>query len=194
LAWKDSASAIQNYKYDVMRKKINVDAIREKYNRKRPLPDGHRSRCNTPLAKKRRRKSNQAHPTPHEDDSNQPSPETEAERRLQEEYLAFLPSTSLAKTTPAFVKKSLQKKAKVNAPHTIHEEQIKSENRQFSYLDATIEDEADRRRRTLSPCLAGAAACRQGLFGPAGLFEEERGPSLISALGVCYSRLGVVSF
>jgi hypothetical protein len=32
LAWKDSASAQKEYSYEAMRKKINVDAIRDKYN------------------------------------------------------------------------------------------------------------------------------------------------------------------
>jgi hypothetical protein len=77
-------------------------------------------------------------------DPLQLSPES---MRRQEEYFSTLPSTStLAKSKPASVYKNMNKKAKTNPSQKVDDNQIKSEELQYSYMDATIEDETDRRK------------------------------------------------
>jgi hypothetical protein len=89
LAWKDSASAQKVCSYEAMRKKINVDATREKYNQ--PIAKQQPKSKKQYLARADRPSTSQV---PADDSSDHASSNETLDRRLQDQYFAnVLPTT-----------------------------------------------------------------------------------------------------
>uniref|UniRef100_A0A914XVH4 Uncharacterized protein n=1 Tax=Panagrolaimus superbus TaxID=310955 RepID=A0A914XVH4_9BILA len=140
IAWKDCASVQRTYKYDAMRKKINIDAIREKFNQKKQPPKKIEIRKSS--SSKIRYGITKSTDAGDEDSSDQTSGD-ETYARLQEEYLSNLPSTSVSRTNPAFIRKNLHKKAKHSSKNT----PLKDEESEFSYLDETVHNQSVNEKR-----------------------------------------------
>uniref|UniRef100_A0AC34FCG9 Uncharacterized protein n=1 Tax=Panagrolaimus sp. ES5 TaxID=591445 RepID=A0AC34FCG9_9BILA len=140
LAWKDCASAQRIYKYEAMRKKINVDAIREKFNKKKPLPK--KPEVKKPAASKTKRRITTAAAAADDDSSDHASGD-DTYNQLEKEYLSNLPSTSLPRTTPALLKKNLHKKPK-NSSKNIP---VKDERSEYSFLDETEQNQLKKKRK-----------------------------------------------
>jgi hypothetical protein len=143
ISWKDCASFERNYKYAVMRKRVNVDLIRQKYKRKLAPPEGSTSNTASSSTKKRRR--------PGPACSNQ---EECSSSRLSTSLLAkkMPPSEDFSNSTPsssknilhktnkaAFISRNDHKKARIGSSQGTDLDHNESEKRQESPSKATKE-------------------------------------------------------